>query len=164
MLLSDLASKWPLKDVMGRFRTQSLFIEYLAGRDMVPVFNLTDFDTPETLSAKRIYLSIADVTEYKAAQALLGSWDHWVRLSEASWFQPYISSWRDELELKIKSEAITNLRNFSREEGGKGANAARWLAEGKWDKKAGSKKKKKALVMEEEEHIDADMRRLGMSE
>lgn len=159
--LADIQKSWPLKDIMGRYRTQSLFEEFTNGRDIVPVFNLTDFDTT-TLSAKKIYLDIADITEYKVARALLGSWDHWVRLTETSWFQPYISSWRDELELKIKSEAIENLRATSREEGGKGANAARWLAEGKWEKKPATRKKREARLLAETEDVDADMRRLGL--
>jgi len=160
--LKEIQAQWPFKDVMGRYRTQSLFLEYAREKD-TPVFNLSDFDTPTTLSAKKIYLDLADITEYKAAKTLLGSWDHWVRLSEASWFQPYISSWRDELELKIKSEAIENLRATSKEEGGKGANAARWLAEGKWEKKAAARKKKKELLLTETEDVDADMKRLGIT-
>lgn len=158
--LEDIRKQWPLKDTMGRYMTQSLFSEFKRGPG---VYNLTDFDSESSLSMKKIYLDIADVTEYKAAVALLGSWEHWSKLCEATWFIPYINSWRDELELKIKSEAIQNLRLTSKEEGGKGANAARWLAEGKWSKKSSNKKLLKTNTLPESEEVDNDHKRLGLS-
>jgi hypothetical protein len=83
-------------------------------------------------------MEIADPTEYKVAMALTGDWLHWEQIC-ASWtIKPIIEQWREELQVKIKSEAVEALVKQSKSD--KGTAAAKWLAENGYNP---NKKKKK---------------------
>lgn len=118
------------KDSMGRYRTLSLFYETNTSAE-TPVFTLKPKDTHNYISMKRLYLEYADPTEYSFAIAVLGSWEHWQRLSNCDWFQKHVVEWRDELEVKLRSEAITEMRDLAMS-GNK--DAAKWLADRGWNK------------------------------
>ena len=92
------------KDKQGRWRTQSLFIEY--NKDD-PLFTLKDRDvSPDVRSFARLYLELADPTEYTQAKTLVGGWEHWQALCGSQWFSNFIAPLREELEVKLRSEAI----------------------------------------------------------
>lgn len=105
-----------LKDHQGRFRTQSIFIEY-KHPDFSSPFTLKDEDTAEAISMYRLYMEIADPTEYEAATQLLGSWEHWQLLAGdkhvKAWFLPYITRWRAELQNKLASEHYKRMQSIS---------------------------------------------------
>lgn len=56
-------------------------------------------------SLRRLYLETEDPTEYVFAQTHLGGYDHWKKFKDTEWFQEYITEWREELELRLKSKA-----------------------------------------------------------
>lgn len=157
---------------MGRYRTQSLFLElYLKdteARDLEPIFTLKSDEWKGLPSAKKIYINSNDPTEYSVAQELLGSWEHWLKLTECSWFKPYLKEWREELEVKLRSQAIKSLINTAETKGAKGANAAKWLAERSWKDAKRGRFSKAELDAERkiEAGIDAsvkdDLERLGL--
>ena len=127
-----------IRDNRGRYLLKALFVENIESltEDYPGAYTLKEDDNYEknVRSARKIYLEQEDVTEYKAAIALLGSWRHWKRLCECSWFQSHLKEWREELEVIVRSKAIRNLQNQSTTD--KGAAAARWLAEKGWDRKS----------------------------
>ena len=120
----------PYKDVLGRFRTRSLFLELCGSNrankeDYFPIWTLRDTDyeikNPANWyytayedhiypSLKKLYLTFADPTEYAFAVEHLGSWEHWKTLSECSWFKSILATWRADLETKLKAEAIRTVR------------------------------------------------------
>jgi len=55
----------------------------------------------------------SDLTEYLFAIKHLDSWSHWLQLSRAEFFKPYLSRWREELSLKIKGEALQRLQEVA---------------------------------------------------
>ena len=96
--------------------TMALFIENklpcrMEERKVIPIYNLTPFDTKETKSFYRIYMQCQ--TEYEAALVLLGSWEHWERLSECSWFHPYLKRWRHEVEIRNKAMAVRTVMDMT---------------------------------------------------
>lgn len=99
-----------VRDPLNRYRTVSLFKELNKTKKYISYYNLGDYDTPPFLSMKRIYLSTNDISEYTQAMILLGSYEHWLTLTELSWFKPYVEAWRAELRTKLKSEQLLNLR------------------------------------------------------
>ena len=118
-------------DSMGKFRTQSLFLELGYGTEAV--FTLKDQDHThegkEYLSLKRLYLEFEDPTEYEFATNVLLGWKHWQRMCENKIIRKYIDEWRDELEVKLRSRAITDAIKEAR----KGHfQAARWVADRGW--------------------------------
>lgn len=66
-------------------------------------------------SLSQLYMEENDPTEYRFATKYLESWDHWEKLCECSWFQPYLVKWRKALEMKLKSEALANIIRESRD-------------------------------------------------
>lgn len=104
-----------MRDPRGVYRTRSLFLEtkdietFSDGTPVVPVFTLLDHDTEGCYSFKKLYVSIADPTEYKQAIKMLGSVEHWDYLLRSPWMESLIKACRKELSLKIESEAFDGL-------------------------------------------------------
>jgi hypothetical protein len=115
---------------MGRFRTQSLFVEYKHDRYPAP-FTLKEYDTRGRISMYRKYMEIGDPTEYSQAIGLLGSWRHWQLLSNCEWFKPYLDQWRDELKTKFESDRYREMQEVADTCKGtpQGVQATKWLAE-----------------------------------
>jgi hypothetical protein len=121
-----------LLDSTGRKLTVGLFHE-LADPDATvkPVFYLSDW--------RKIYVDIADPTGYRAADALIGNWEHWLALCANQRFKAELDSWNEEVAVKLASEAISALVKQSK--GPQGTTAAKWLAEkGYAPKTKGNKK------------------------
>src|SRR3990167_5923662 len=94
------------------------------------------------------FLEIADPTEYKAAIVLAESWEVWSNLKR-NWphFRNVILPlWLEEVDVKLRSEAILNLISQSQDE--KGTQAAKWLAEGRYKKRAPGKPSKAEIERE----------------
>ena len=160
-----------LKDVMGRFRTQSLFVENKLDKYPAP-FTLKPYDHRGCISMYRKYMEIGDPTEYSQAIGLLGSWKHWQTLCAAPWFEPYITEWRDELKTKFESDRFREMSEVAETQKGtpQGVQATKWLAE-RYSKvespKRGrpSKAEKKAALkqeLEEDELLNEEAARLGL--
>ncbi len=157
------------KDSQGRWLTKALFFE-MSSPDMrdkyPPKYTLKDYEHEGLPSAKEIYLASLDPTEYQAAQDLLGSWKHWTVLCESDWFKPYLEEWRIELEVAIRSKAVSLMRAHSAGSSAAAANAAKWIAEGKWKDKKDTKgedaNKKEAKVLRlVTSAVDEDLNRMN---
>lgn len=119
-----------LKDSMGRFRTQSLFVEMKHDKYPAP-FTLKDQPHKGAVSMYEKYMEIGDPTEYATAIGLLGSWRHWEALTSTNWFKPYISRWRDELKIQLESERFREMSSIVETMPGtpQAIQATKWLAE-----------------------------------
>lgn len=115
-----------------------------------------------------LYMAMEDVIEYDFATTYLASWDHWERLCQCNWFQPYIDSWRKELAIKIKAKAVREIR-MEAEAGGKNAyQANKWLVEKGWvgqetkggTKGAGRPKKEEILPEINVQDLADDLKRM----
>ncbi len=83
-------------------------------------------------------MDVADPTEYEAAMALTGDWQHWEQICNSWTLKPIIEQWRLELAVKLRSMAIEALKKQAKSD--KGTAAAKWLAENGFME--GKKKKK----------------------
>ena len=88
-------------------KTASLFAETTVADN--PVFSLSPFETEGLVSVKDVYLMCNDVTEYLPAIVIMGSTKQWNRVCKAKWFKPFIEELREELELRIRSEAVKGI-------------------------------------------------------
>lgn len=129
--------KEQLQDTMGRPLTQSLFLEL--GYSEYAVYTLKEQDYAykgkNYPSLKRLYLKEEDVTEYEFATKHLLGWQHWKRLCENKQIRKHIEEWREELELKIRSQAIRDMQGLCASENGN-FSAAKFLADRGWEKRA----------------------------
>jgi hypothetical protein len=151
------------KDVVGRWRTTSLFIEFNKDEDKYPAFyTLGEEDATKDgkvyISAKRKYMHYADPTEYLFATKIFGSYECWEAVLNSPDIRAHVEQWRKELDLKLRSEAICHLR----ERMGNDINAEKWFAEEKWKApKRGRPRKQKVTMPFEDEH-KAAAERLGI--
>lgn len=158
---ADAAYK-ALKDTMGRFRTQSLFIEHRNPKYPSP-FTLKDQDHKGATSMRLKYLEISDPTEYSTAIALLGpqGWRHWQILTQCTWFKPHLARWRSELKTKFESDRFQEMRDVADHQKGTpaGVAATKWLADrysskGTAPKRGRPSESEKALLLREESAED----------
>ena len=163
-----MIEKSKLQDTMGRPLTQSLFLEL--GYSDYAVYTLKEYDYPykgkHYPSLKRLFLNEEDPTEYFFAEKHLLGWQHWKRLCDNKMIAKHIEEWREELELKIRSQAVKDMMNLCASESGN-FSAARYLANREWEKRPAGRpskvEKEKHLRIEEriEEEFAEDFARLS---
>lgn len=150
----DYAAHKPLLcDSTGRRLTTGLFEELAVPSSATkPVFKLAEWHLR--------YVEIADPTDYKAAMELIGDWDHWCALVANPVFKSHLEEWRKEVVVKLKSEAITELRKRAKTENGTAA--AKYLAEMGNEKKKTVPRASGRDKAAEESRISADAARIGL--
>lgn len=136
-------NKKDMLDVRGRPLTQSLFLE-LGYQEDFALYTLKDWDWDyngkKYLSLKRLYLLHEDPLEYDFASTHLLGWSHWQRLCNNKAIRKYIDEWREELSLKLRSQAVRNIVDMTADE--KGFQAAKYVAEEGWRKNSVGRPKK----------------------
>lgn len=95
--------------------TQALFYEYRhqTTTGIQAPYTLKERDWKGSKSMYKIYME--HETEYEAAIALLGSWQHWKKLSKVAWFQAYKQAWDEEREIRQKAVARNTLLKQAKE-------------------------------------------------
>jgi hypothetical protein len=179
VLVSD---KSHLKNASGRRYTKGLFYEMTLEDKSSVSYTLKDRDYTDRRSGKtypslkRLYMEVADPTEYLFAEQHLDGWDHWLELVECTWFKDYADRWRSELEVKLRAEALRRIKLEAKSTSKNAFTANKLLLDGGWkDKSQGgskpvgrpSKEAVKAaeaqMKFDELTDLDADARRLGLN-
>lgn len=127
------------KNAQGTNYLNALFFEETGADKSTVIYTLKDEDHLGYPSLYRLYMDVADPTEYKFAITHLDGWQHWEKLLACKWFEPYVSRWRRELELRLRSWALANIIHTANSSGKEAFPANRYLLEGNW-KPAGEKK------------------------
>lgn len=134
-------------DSMGKMRTQSLFLEL--GYNDEACFTLKEedhfYEGKTYPSLKRLYLEAADPTEYKFATEHLLGWKHWQRMCENKAIRKYVDEWREELEVKLRCQAIGDAINLAK--AGQ-FQAAKWVADRGWATRAAGRPSKAEIEHE----------------
>lgn len=99
---------------------------------------------------KSMFLEARDPSEYAAAMSIVGDWDHWLQLRNHAQLKGVVDHWHQELQVKLRSEAITDMVKHSKAPGGTAA--AKWLADKGYD--APTNKKSVGRPKKEEEEKD----------
>lgn len=114
---------------------------------------------------KEVFLDCRDPSEYLPAQTLLGDWEHWLEVRNHALIKPHVDKWQAELEVKLRSEAIQQIKNHAKQPGGTAA--AKWLADKGYasevvKKPVGRPKKEEVELPPLPSRIANDMARLGI--
>ena len=123
----------------GNFLTQALFFELKNDHERA-LYTLKeeDYTLPDGRvlpSLKQLYLECGDPTEYSFATEYFYSWKHWQRCLGNKLVIKEVRDWREELEIKLRSEGLKGAINNAMD-GNYQAN--KWLVEkGCVEKKAG---------------------------
>jgi hypothetical protein len=113
------SEKNPFKSEGGVYYLKPIFYEHdLSENKDVALYTLKDQDHEVNgkvyPSLRRLYIETGDLTEYEFVNLFLGGWPHWKRLQACTWFQPYLEEWREELEVKLRSEALAKVVDISK--------------------------------------------------
>ena len=162
---------------VGHTRIKSLFAELSYDSDKFHIFTLKDQDVVNTkgktlLSLKRLYLENVsnDPTEYTFAMTVFGTWDIWDTIRRNATLRRYYSKWREEVDVRIKSEAIRSIAEEMREGGRSSFTAAKLLLDRGWiekvnpnDRKSEQQKRKdQTLDRQAMQMLSKDAERLGL--
>lgn len=111
----------------------ALFLEQSYEDRTFVLYTLKDDDHDGYKSLYKLYMSIQDPTEIKFAEACFENYDHWVKVSECKWMVPFITRWREELDLRIRSKALANVMHIAADEHSKFSyEANKYLLSGQW--------------------------------
>lgn len=161
-------------DSVGRYRTLSLFWEWNNPGDKPALFTTKPEDIVRDdvtyKSMKKLYMSYehAPGFEYDFAIDVLGSWEHWQKLvNGGKEIQEMIKDWQHELDIRLKAQGIKAIMRHSLDDDPKGLQAAKYLVEKGYAKRAGRPSKEE---VERELKSDAkaakerqaDLERIGL--
>jgi len=162
----------PYKDKMGRYRTQSLFHEFSYMRkpddNFNPIYTLKNVPASNLPCLKDIYMDSNDPTEYTFAIQAFNSWDQWQKIKNNKALQPYMEGWNEELEVKLRSKAMSSIVKEA-VSGKSSFNAAKFLATGEWKRQHTRGRPSKIEIEKEKkiqaklaEEFDSDAERIGL--
>lgn len=125
-------------------------------------------------SLYRLYMACPDVTEYEFANKYFDGWSHWKQISEAWYMKNLVKEWREELEVKIRSDALKMIEAEAVSDSKYAYSANRYLADlgwkpdGKTSKGRGRPSKQQIAdeatrIATEEHDVMNDLKRLGLN-
>lgn len=122
-------------NIAGRKPSKALFKDYDEEQGIYSLDNFHD-----------VFIECEDMTEYEPALKLVGSWKEWERLKrDFPGLVVFISEWKDELEVKLRSRAVKKILSLQDGEDQKALAAAKFISENGWDKRAGGGRPSKKL-------------------
>lgn len=122
----------PFRIHTGQRLLRGLFYETTQLDKSSVVYTLKSRDHEGYPSLYRLYMEHDDPTEYSFAIACLDSWDHWETLCRCTWFKPYISAWRRELEIRTKAQALVQIKAKAKTGDKEAYQAQKFLISGGW--------------------------------
>jgi len=165
-----------LKGPNGKCRTKSLFYElsYYDTTDVIFTTKEQDITVKGKayVSLQQLFINMVpnDPTEYEFAMSVFGSWEVWKTISEAPQLRPFVTNWRNEVVVKVKSKAIQAIAEEMRSNGRSSFSAAKLLLDKGWlDNDTASQAKRKLQAKEQQEQdkqalslLENDAQRLGL--
>ena len=165
-----------LKGPNGKCRTKSLFYElsYYDTTDVIFTTKEQDITVKGKayVSLQQLFINMVpnDPTEYEFAMSVFGSWEVWKTISESPQLKPFVTNWRNEVVVKVKSKAIQAIAEEMKSNGRSSFSAAKLLLDKGWlDNDTASQAKRKLQAKEQQEQdkqalslLENDAQRLGL--
>jgi hypothetical protein len=129
------------KNKNGVLYTKALFLEMSYEDPSSAIYTLKNEDHEHKgtnyLSLYRLYMREADPTEWRVAENYFDGWEHWEQIAKAAWMKPFVESWRKQLNLRLRSEALNRIISESKTNSKDSIAAAKYVLEKKWEEKTG---------------------------
>lgn len=135
-------------DSRGCLRTASLFYETNTTTDYKPIYTLRPYEFEGLPSLKQLYLAEMDTTEYLFATKYLYDYAHWQKIKNNKIIFSHMKDWEEELEIKIRAEAVKQLQTMSKDTGNLGLQAAKFIASKGWEKNGKGRPSKEDIAKE----------------
>lgn len=124
------------KNGSGAHLLKPIFYELDNAEKTFAVYTLKDYDHEAGgvlyPSLRRLYVDLADPTEYSFACTYLDGWSHWKKLCEANWFKEHLREWREELEVKLRAAALLKIRETAAADKKESFQAQKFIVQGGW--------------------------------
>lgn len=124
------------KNGSGAHLLKPIFYELDTPEKEVAIYTLKDYDhTVDGVtypSLRRLYVEMADPTEYSFACTYLDGWSHWKKLCKAPFFKEHLSDWREELEVKLRAAALLKIRETAAADKKESFQAQKFIVQGGW--------------------------------
>ena len=136
--------------------------------DFNPLYTFKNLQNSSLPCLKDIYMDSNDPTEYDFAIKAFNSWNQWQKIKNNKAIKPYLEGWEEELEIKIRSKAMSSIVKEA-VSGKSSFNAAKFLATGEW-KRQHTRGRPSKIEIEKERKIqaklakefDSDAERIGL--
>lgn len=102
--------------------------------------------------ARKAFVECGDPTGIVFADTYLGGFEHWKTLRDSKGLEVEIASWEEELEARIRSDNLLNIKVMAKEQ----FQASKFLMDRGWEKRGAGKPTKEAV--EKETRIQSKMR------
>lgn len=93
-----------------KWLTKSIFFEHDGPEKNLAIYTLKQNDHTHNgytyPSLRNLYLDTLDPFEIEFAEKYLGSWSHWLHITQQAWFRPLVEEWREELKIKLQSKGF----------------------------------------------------------
>jgi hypothetical protein len=122
-------SKPEFRNASGARYLSALFLERNMRDKSVVLYTLKETDDGYP-SLYRLYMESNDPTEYTFATTYFENWQHWADLCECNWFIPIVRRWREEKELKFRSQSLAILLRQALEGTREAVQVNKWIVEG----------------------------------
>lgn len=119
---------------------KGLFFEKVDSDKSTVLYTLKDVPHEGFPSFYQLYMAIDDPTEWEVSQQLTDGWEHWEMLCSCTWFKPFVERWRKELELRMKSKALSKIKTEAKTGSKESFGANKYLLEKGWEAKEGQRK------------------------
>lgn len=153
----------------GQYYLKPLFFEESSTSEKhLNLYTLKTSDHKGLPSLHRLYVEMADPTEYIFANTYFDGWKHWKMLKECNWFKEHYDLMYEELQLKLKAEAYNRLLKEAQSEGRNSAQINKYLLDNKWFEREDHRgrpskesiKKEANKIFQTKEEINSDWERL----
>jgi hypothetical protein len=119
------------KGTNGKWKTVSLFLEHEYDPTEA-IFTFKDADHEaygKTFkSARKLFVGLGDPTGYAFSQEYLGGYSHWKAFASSPKIAPYVAEWQEELEVRMRCQAIRTVVSDSASESRSSVSSAKWEA------------------------------------
>ena len=125
------------KDTMGRYVTTGFFKETAGPNKSFVAMTIEE--------ARQRFMKCDDILGIDFADKHLGGYRHWKAIQASPVMQPYVAEWKEELEIRLRSKQLKRIAVLS-DEGQ--FQAAKFLMDRGWEKRAAGKPSKEEVVRE----------------
>lgn len=148
----------------GAIRTKSLMADIIyEDSKYEPVYYMRQEKSDDKyISLKEVYMQIADPTEYQFATLCFYNYQQWETICLTPWAVNVVAQWREELQIKLRSEAVKEIFTMTIDPEVKETSrlqALKWLADHGFVNKTHKNKVAKDVVID---YALADAERIGL--
>lgn len=134
--MTFVPNKLLFKNASGVHMLKPIFYELDDSEKVWAQYSLKDYDHIVDgkiyPSIRKLYVDFEDPTEYDFACTYFDNWNHWTKMTQASFFQSYLKEMREELDVKLRARSLSKIKQTAESDGKDSLQANKFLIQGGW--------------------------------